>query len=234
MRLLEEAGFEVVAQAGDAEDLLRKVGAHAPAVAIVDIRMPPTNADDGLRAAIEIRRRWPHVGVLVLSQYVEDTLAMDLVVDSHGGIGYLLKDRVRDVARLTDARDTRGRWMAPERDDEECSNDEECSIIVRDERTRPRQAEHQPESRAAIIFRAAGGRTELAEHPTSLTRAPSGDAPGGVTASARPRADDQRGIAAAREDRPPGRQEARRQQVVGGVQRREGAPGRRPRSRQRP
>ena len=103
VRLLEEAGFDVVAQAGDAEDLLRKVAAHAPDVAIVDIRMPPTNTDDGLRAAIEIRRRWPDVGVLVLSQYVEETLAMDLIADSHGGIGYLLKDRVRDVERLTDA-----------------------------------------------------------------------------------------------------------------------------------
>ena len=103
VRLLEEAGFDVVAQAGDAEDLLRKVAAHTPDVAIVDIRMPPTNTDDGLRAAIEIRRRWPAVGVLVLSQYVEETLAMDLVADSHGGIGYLLKDRVRDVERLTHA-----------------------------------------------------------------------------------------------------------------------------------
>jgi DNA-binding NarL/FixJ family response regulator len=103
VRLLEEAGFEVVAQAGDAEDLLRKVAAHAPDVAMVDIRMPPTNTDDGLRAAIEIRRRWPAVGVLVLSQYVEETLAMELVADTEGGIGYLLKDRVRDTARLTDA-----------------------------------------------------------------------------------------------------------------------------------
>ena len=103
VRLLEEAGFEVVAQAGDAEDLLRKVGAHAPDLAIVDIRMPPTNTDDGLRAAIEIRQRWPDIGVLVLSQYVEETLAMDLLADSHGGVGYLLKDRVRDIERLTDA-----------------------------------------------------------------------------------------------------------------------------------
>ncbi len=103
VRLLAEAGFEVVAQAGDADDLLRKVAAHAPDVAIVDIRMPPTNTDDGLRAAIEIRRRWPDVGVLVLSQYVEETLALDLVADSQGGVGYLLKDRVRDVTRLTDA-----------------------------------------------------------------------------------------------------------------------------------
>ena len=103
VRLLEEADFDVVAQAGDADDLLRKVAAHAPDVAMVDIRMPPTNTDDGLRAAIEIRRRWPSVGVLVLSQYVEETLAMDLVADSDGGVGYLLKDRVRDTERLTDA-----------------------------------------------------------------------------------------------------------------------------------
>ena len=71
VRLLEEAGLEVVGQAGDAEDLLRKVGAHRPDVALVDIRMPPTNTDDGLRAALDIRSRFPETGVLVLSQYVE-------------------------------------------------------------------------------------------------------------------------------------------------------------------
>jgi DNA-binding NarL/FixJ family response regulator len=97
VRLLEESGFEVVGQAGDAEDLVRKVSAHKPDVAIVDIRMPPTNTDDGLRAALEIRGRLPDTGVLVLSQYVEEGYALDLVGDSAGGVGYLLKDRVSDV-----------------------------------------------------------------------------------------------------------------------------------------
>jgi DNA-binding NarL/FixJ family response regulator len=103
VRLLEESGFEVVGQAGDAEDLVRKVSAHKPDVAIVDIRMPPTNTDDGLRAALEIRGRLPDTGVLVLSQYVEEGYALDLVGDSAGGVGYLLKDRVADVERFVDA-----------------------------------------------------------------------------------------------------------------------------------
>ena len=104
VRLLDEqAGFEVVAQAGDAEELLRKVGAHKPDVAVVDIRMPPTNTDDGLRAALEIRASQPATSVLVLSQYVEEGYALDLVGDSAGGVGYLLKDRVADVERFIDA-----------------------------------------------------------------------------------------------------------------------------------
>jgi DNA-binding NarL/FixJ family response regulator len=103
VRLLEEWGFDVVAQAGDADDLLRKVGAHKPDVAIVDIRMPPTNTDDGLRAALEIRARQPDTGVLVLSQYVEESYALELVGDSAGGVGYLLKDRVADVERFIDS-----------------------------------------------------------------------------------------------------------------------------------
>jgi DNA-binding NarL/FixJ family response regulator len=103
VRLLEESGFEVVAQAGDAEDLVRKVSAHKPDVAVVDIRMPPTNTDDGLRAALEIRGKLPGTGVLVLSQYVEEGYALDLVGDSAGGVGYLLKDRVADVDRFVDA-----------------------------------------------------------------------------------------------------------------------------------
>ena len=78
VRLLEEKGFDVVAQAGDAEDLIRKVNAHKPDVAVVDIRMPPTNTDDGLRAALEIRASHPDTGVLVLSQYVEEGYALDL------------------------------------------------------------------------------------------------------------------------------------------------------------
>jgi DNA-binding NarL/FixJ family response regulator len=102
-RLLEENDFEVVAQAGDAEDLIRKVKAHKPDVAVVDIRMPPTNTDDGLRAALEIRAELPGTGVLVLSQYVEEGYALDLVGDSAGGVGYLLKDRVADVERFVDS-----------------------------------------------------------------------------------------------------------------------------------
>ena len=103
VRLLSENGFEVVGQAGDAEDLIRKVKAHKPDVAVVDIRMPPTNTDDGLRAALEIRAELPDTGVLVLSQYVEERYALDLVGDSAGGVGYLLKDRVADVERFVDS-----------------------------------------------------------------------------------------------------------------------------------
>jgi DNA-binding NarL/FixJ family response regulator len=103
VRLLEENDFEVVAQAGDAEDLIRKVKAHKPDVAVVDIRMPPTNTDDGLRAALEIRAELPDTGVLVLSQYVEEGYALDLVGESAGGVGYLLKDRVADVERFVDS-----------------------------------------------------------------------------------------------------------------------------------
>jgi len=103
VRLLEESGFEVVAQAGDADDLLRKVSAHKPDVAVVDVRMPPTNTDDGLRAALEIRDRLPGIGVLVLSQYVEEGYALDLITDSAEGVVYLLKDRVADVERFLDS-----------------------------------------------------------------------------------------------------------------------------------
>jgi DNA-binding NarL/FixJ family response regulator len=103
VRLLGDAGFDVVAEAADAPDLLRKVGAHKPDVAIVDVQMPPGNEDDGLRAAIEIRARQPEVGVLVLSQFVEERYALDLIGDSAEGVGYLLKDRVADFAGFADA-----------------------------------------------------------------------------------------------------------------------------------
>ena len=103
VRLLEEAGFDVVGQAGDADDLVRKVSAHKPDVAVVDIRMPPTSTDDGLRAALEIRSKLPGTGVLVLSQYVEEGYALELVGDRAEGTGYLLKDRVADVDRFVDA-----------------------------------------------------------------------------------------------------------------------------------
>jgi DNA-binding NarL/FixJ family response regulator len=102
-RLMETAGFDVVGQAGDADDLLRKVRAHRPDVAVVDIRMPPTNVDDGLRAAQTIRREMPGVGVLMLSQYVEERYVMSLLEDGAEGVGYLLKDRVSDVDRFTEA-----------------------------------------------------------------------------------------------------------------------------------
>ena len=102
-RILEEAGIEVVGQAGDAEDLLRKVRAHKPDVAITDIRMPPSHTDEGLRAAHEIRGELPEIGVLVLSQYVEEGYALDLLADNAAGLGYLLKDRVGDVDAFLDA-----------------------------------------------------------------------------------------------------------------------------------
>jgi DNA-binding NarL/FixJ family response regulator len=102
-RLLERADFEVVGQAGDAEDVLRKVRAHKPDVVIVDIRMPPSNVDDGLRAARTIRAELPDIGVLVLSQYLEEAYATDLLGAGTEGVGYLLKDRVADVDRFIDA-----------------------------------------------------------------------------------------------------------------------------------
>ena len=102
-RLLEDAGFEVVAQAGDAEDLLRKVRAHTPDVAIIDVRMPPDDTDDGLRAALTIRDELPDVGLLLLSQYVEDRYLAELLAGGAEGVGYLLKDRLADVERLTEA-----------------------------------------------------------------------------------------------------------------------------------
>ena len=102
-RLLEESGFEVAGQAGDAEDLLRKVGAHKPDVAVIDVRMPPSHTDEGLRAARRIRAEHPGTGVLVLSQYVEEAYALDLLSESTESTGYLLKDRVSDVASFIDA-----------------------------------------------------------------------------------------------------------------------------------
>ena len=103
VRLLEEEGFEVAGQAGDAEDLMRKVGAHKPDVAVVDVRMPPTHTDEGLRAAHRIRAEQPKTAVLVLSQYVEEAYALDLLSESTERTGYLLKDRVSDVDTFTDA-----------------------------------------------------------------------------------------------------------------------------------
>ena len=103
VRLLEESGCEVVAQAGDAEDLLRKARAHKPEVAIIDVRMPPDNSDDGLRAAVKIRSEQPETGVLVLSQYIEEQYAIELIGEAHEGVGYLLKERISDVDALLEA-----------------------------------------------------------------------------------------------------------------------------------
>jgi DNA-binding NarL/FixJ family response regulator len=99
-RLLGESGFEVVAQVGDPDELLLKVRSFRPDVVIVDIRLPPTHNDEGLRAALEIREKHPSVGVLVLSQYVELGLALKLLADSAEGVGYLLKDRIGDVGEF--------------------------------------------------------------------------------------------------------------------------------------
>jgi DNA-binding NarL/FixJ family response regulator len=104
-RILGEAGYEVVAQAGDADDLLRKALAHHADIAIVDVRMPPERSDDGLRAAVELRRRSPDIGVLILSQYCEEQYATDLIGDRAEGVGYLLKERVGDVEAFIDAVD---------------------------------------------------------------------------------------------------------------------------------
>jgi DNA-binding NarL/FixJ family response regulator len=102
-RLLEDSGFDVVAQCGTADDLLRKVRSFPPDVAIVDIRLPPTHNDEGLRAALEIRASHPSVGILVLSQYIELGLALKLVSESADGVGYLLKDRITDVDEFVGA-----------------------------------------------------------------------------------------------------------------------------------
>jgi DNA-binding NarL/FixJ family response regulator len=102
-RLLADEGFDVIAQCEDAEQLMRKLSAHAVDVAIVDIRLPPTHTDEGLRAALEIRETYPDTAVLVLSQYVELGLAMKLLADSAEGTGYLLKDRISDVKEFVAA-----------------------------------------------------------------------------------------------------------------------------------
>jgi DNA-binding NarL/FixJ family response regulator len=101
--LLEEAGHEVVGRSGDAGDLILKVRSYSPDVAIVDVRMPPNDADDGLVAAVQIRSSHPSVAVLVLSQHLEASYMLELVGEDASGVGYLLKDRVRDVAEFVDA-----------------------------------------------------------------------------------------------------------------------------------
>jgi DNA-binding NarL/FixJ family response regulator len=101
--LLTEAGHEVVGRSGDADDLLVKARTYCPDVAIVDVSMPPGNADDGLVAAVEIRQAHPSIAVLVLSQHLEPAYMLELVGDDASGVGYLLKDRVGDVAEFVDA-----------------------------------------------------------------------------------------------------------------------------------
>lgn len=103
MHVLEDSGFEVVGAADNARDLVRIAGVQRPDVVITDIQMPPDNTDDGLRAALEIRATVPSVGVLVLSQFLEDRYAMDLVADSAEGVGYLLKENVGDLRMFTEA-----------------------------------------------------------------------------------------------------------------------------------
>ena len=99
-RLLDEAGFEVVEAVADAEQLLRSVAEQTPDVVVADVRMPPTHTDEGLRAALVIRQRWPRTAVLVLSQYVEERYATELLAGDTRGVGYLLKDRVADVGEF--------------------------------------------------------------------------------------------------------------------------------------
>jgi DNA-binding NarL/FixJ family response regulator len=103
VRVLEHAGFEVVGVAADAPELLRKTNGHKPDVVVTDIQMPPGRSDDGLRAAIEIRATRPETGVVVLSQFLEDRYALELVGDRADGVGYLLKDRVGDMALFADS-----------------------------------------------------------------------------------------------------------------------------------
>ncbi|KMO97265.1 response regulator [Streptomyces roseus] len=103
VKVLEMAGFEVMAETGDAEALLAAVAEHEPDLALVDVRMPPGFTDEGVRAALMIRRQWPATSVLLLSQYVEERYAADLLTARAGGIGYLLKQRVADVEEFIDA-----------------------------------------------------------------------------------------------------------------------------------
>ena len=103
IRVLDEAGEDVVAEVGDAPTLIDAVEQHRPDLAIVDVRMPPDMTDDGLRAAIEIRQRWPETAILVFSQYVEEVFAAELLGTGTEGLGYLLKDRVADVTEFVDA-----------------------------------------------------------------------------------------------------------------------------------
>ena len=103
VRLFDEAGFETASSYGDADALLSDIAAVRPDVAVLDVRMPPTFRDEGVRAALELRRRHPEIGILLLSQYVEETYAVELLAAGDGGIGYLLKDRLASLDELKDA-----------------------------------------------------------------------------------------------------------------------------------
>jgi DNA-binding NarL/FixJ family response regulator len=103
VKLLESAGFEVAATAGDGDELVAVVERERPDLVIADVRMPPTHTDEGIRAALAIRGRWPGIAILVLSQYVEERYAADLLSANTSSIGYLLKDRVADVTEFLDA-----------------------------------------------------------------------------------------------------------------------------------
>ena len=102
-RMLTDAGYEVAAAVPDAEELLRSVAEHKPGLAVIDVRMPPTHTDEGIRAALVIRGQWPDIAILVLSQYVEERYAADLLSANTSSVGYLLKDRVADVAEFLEA-----------------------------------------------------------------------------------------------------------------------------------
>ena len=102
-RILIDAGEDVVATVGDADELLTAVNRHQPDLAVVDVRMPPTMTDDGLRAALQVRERWPGIAILVLSQYVEERYATELLANDTSSIGYLLKDRIADVSEFLGA-----------------------------------------------------------------------------------------------------------------------------------
>lgn len=103
VRMLVDADHEVVATVGDADSLIEVIDRNQPDLCVVDVRMPPTHTDDGLRAARTIRSRWPQIGILVLSQYVEESYATDLLAEGTAGLGYLLKDRIADVSEFLDA-----------------------------------------------------------------------------------------------------------------------------------
>ncbi len=153
VRLLDEAGAQVVAAVGDGDALVAAVVEHRPEVAVVDVRMPPTFTDEGLRAALQVRRDVPDTAILVLSQYVEEAYAADLL-DAGGGVGYLLKDRVSRLADLSDALDRvadGGTVLDPE----------VVSALFAQRRRRDPLAELSPRERE-VLGLMAEGRTNIA------------------------------------------------------------------------